>query len=366
MNAFPAFFVAIASALATLASAAEGYHLLQKVQVTPGIGIFDYVTVDGVNRRVYLSHGEEVVVLDADSDAVVGKIPAPQFDPSYGIGIAGRTNPYMGIHMVAIAAEFGRGFTANARAGTSTIFDLKTLARTGEVKLTGKDPNAIIYDAATKRVFTFNNDDNNSTAFDANSGEVVGTIDLGGQPAFAASDDKGHVFVNLMDKSLVLRIDSRNLTAGERWPVACGGPHNETMAIDKKNGRLFVGCRPDARQMKYPPGPRPDRIMIVLDTNDGHVVTTVPIGGNPDQADFDPGAGLAFSANGEGNVTVIKQETPDKYSVLQTVETEPGARTVAVDPKTHKLFLPNNDPNPSGLSAWERGGRNFRVLVLGM
>jgi DNA-binding beta-propeller fold protein YncE len=361
MKALPALFVAMAGALATVASAAEGYHLLQKVQVTPGDGAFDYVAADGVNRRVYLSHGEEVIVLDADSNAVVGKIPAPQFDPSYGIGIAGRTTPYQGIHHVAIASELGRGFTSNGRAGTSTIFDLKTLAGLGEVKLTGKDPNAVVYDAATKRVFAFNEDNNNATAFDANSGEVVGTIELGARPAFAASDDKGHLFVNLIEKGLVQRIDSRNLTAGERWPVsACGGRNNETMAIDKKNGRLFVGCRPDFRRMLYPPGPRPDRVMVILDTNDGHVVATVPIGGNPDQADFDPGAGLVFSANGEGNVTVIKQETPDKYSVLQTVATEPGAARLAVDPKTHKMFVPNNDPTPPGPA------RNFRVLILGM
>lgn len=133
-----------------------------------------------------------------------------------------------------------------------------------------------------------------------------------------------------------------------------------TRSIDKKNGRLFVGCRPDFRRMMFPPGPRPDRIMVVLDTNDGHVVATVPIGGNPDEAAFDPVAALAFSANGEGNITVIKQETPDKYSVLQTVQTEPGAARLAVDPKTHKIFVPNNDPNSSG------PGRNFEVLILGM
>jgi len=355
-------FLVMAGAVATGAAAAEGYRLLQKVQVTPGDGIFDYAAVDEVNRRVYLAHGEEAVVIDADSNAVVGRVPAPQFDPSFGIGIHGRTTPYQGMHHVAVAAELGRGFTANGRAGSSTIFDLKTLARIGEVKLTGEDPNAIIYDAATKRVFVFNEDTNNATVFDANSGMVVGTIPLGGRPAFAASDDKGHVFVNLIEKNLVQRIDSRNLSAGEPWPAGCGGPNNETMAIDKNNGRLFVGCRPDFRRMLYPPGPRPDRIMVVLDTNNGRGIATVPIGGNPDQAAFDPAAGLVFSANGEGNVTVIKQETPDKYSVLETVATEPGAARLAVDPKTHKIFVPNNDPNPAGSGP----GRNFRVLILGM
>jgi DNA-binding beta-propeller fold protein YncE len=360
MKTLLAFFVAMAGALMPAAAAAEGYRLLQKVQVLPGDGIFDYAAADEVNRRVYFAHGEELVVLDADTNAAVGKVPAPQFDPSYGIGINGRTTPYQGIHHVAIATELGRGFTANGRAGSSTIFDLKTLAKIAEVKLTGEDPNAIIYDAATKRVFAFNEDTNNATAFDAMSGKVLGTIALGGRPAFAASDDRGHLFVNLITKNVVQRIDSRNLTAGEQWGAGCAAPQNETTAIDKSNGRLFVGCRPDFRRMIYPPGPRPDRIMVVLDTNDGHVVTTVPIGGNPDQAAFDPGAGLVFSANGEGNVTVIKQETPERYSVLETVATEPGAARLTVDPRTHKIFVPNNDPNPTG------PGRNFRVLVLGM
>ena len=360
MKTLLVFFAAIASAVAAGTAAAEGYRLLRTVQVTPGDGNFDYAAADGANRRVYFSHGDEVVVLDADSNAVVGKIPAPQFDPTYGIGIAGRTTPYQGVHHVAIAPDLGRGFTANGRAGSSTIFDLKTLEKIGEVKLTGKDPNAIIYDAATQRVFTFNEDDDNATAFDAKTGTVLATIALGAHPAFAASDDKGHVFVNLINKNLVQRIDSRNLKAQEQWPAGCMAPHNETMAIDKANGRLFVGCRPDFRRLLNPPGPRPERIMVVLDTNDGHAITTLPIGGNPDQAWFDPGAALVFSANGEGTVTVIKQESPNKYAVRETVTTEAGAARLAVDPKTLKIFSPNNDRTATGQD------QNFRILVFGM
>jgi DNA-binding beta-propeller fold protein YncE len=359
MNILLIVLAAMASAAASGTAAADGYHLLQTVPITPGNGNFDYAAADGANRRVYFSHGDEVVVLDADSNALVGKIPAPQFDPSYGIGLFGRTTPYQGIHHVGIATELGRGFTANGRAGSSTIFDLKTLEKIGEVKLTGNDPNAVVYDAATQRVFTFNEDGENATAFDAKTGRVLATIALGARPAFAASDDKGHVFVNLIEKNLVQRIDARNLTLAEQWPAGCTAPHNETMAIDKSNGRLFVGCRPDFRRMLNPPGPRPERIMVVLDTNDGHKVATVPIGGNPDEAAFDPGAGLAFSANGEGTVTVIKQESPDKYSVLETVATEPGAARLAVDPKTLKIFAPNNDRTSTGKD------QNFRILVLG-
>ena len=354
-------------------AASSGYHLLQTISVIPSDGRWDYATVDTVNRHVYFSHGEETVVLDADSGQVVAKIPAPESGPSIGLSEPGRNTPFMGVHHVAIAEDLGRGFVSNGRAGSSTIFDLKTFKKLGEVSLTGKDPNAIIYDAATKRVFTFNEGTNNSTVIDARSGKVVGTIPLNARPAFAASDDKGHVFVNLIEKGSVLRINSHTMVAGDEWPVAvCGGPYNETMAIDKKNSRLFVGCRPDYRQMTAPAGPRPNRVMAVLDTNSGRVVTTVPIGGNPDQAAFDPETGLAFSANGEGNVTVIKEESPEKFTVLETVTTQPGAARLAVDPKTHKLFVPNADPgaippptsdNPSPPPSLTR---NFRIMIFGM
>ena len=354
-------FVVITGAVATATMAAEGYHLLQKVEVAQGDRVFDYAAMDEVNRRVYFAHGEEAVVLDADSNAVVGKVPAPQFDPSYGSGIHGRTTPYQGIHHVAIAADLGRGFTANGRAGSSTIFDLKTLQKIGEVKLTGADdPNAIVYDAATKRVFAFNEDTNNGSVIDATSGRLMGTIALGGRPAFAASDDNGHVFVNVIEKNTIVPIDARTLAAGEPWSAGCMAPHNETMAIDKKNGRLFVGCRPDFRQIVNPLGPRPDRIMTIHDTVSHRMVTTVPIGANPDEAAFDPVAGLVLSANGEGSVTVIKQETPDKYVVLETVPTEFGAARLTVDPRTHKIFVPNNVQRPAS-QVWD-----FRVLVLGM
>jgi DNA-binding beta-propeller fold protein YncE len=354
--AFICFVVAISAA--TEVAAASGYHLVEKVAISPARQIFDYAAADSVNRRVYLAHGEELVVLDADSNQVVGRVPAPTFNPSYGIGLFGRTTPYQGVHHVAFAPDLGRGFTANGRAGTSTIFDLKTLEKIGEVQLTGKDPNSIVYDAATKRVFAFNVDTHNLTVFDGRSGEVLKTIALSGEPSFAASDDKGHVFVNLIDKNLVQRIDARALVGDTPWPVGCKGPQNETMAIDKVHGRLFVGCRPDYRRLRFAAGPSPDRIMQVMDATNGRIVATVPIGGNPDEAAFDPGLGLAFSANGEGSITVIKQDSPDKYRVLQTVTTELGAARLAVDLKTHKLFVPNNDQDPSG------HGANFRVLVL--
>jgi DNA-binding beta-propeller fold protein YncE len=367
-----AWFTVLASVAVMRTDAAGGYHLLQKVSVVPGDGLSDYVSVDSVNRRVYCSHGDETVVLDADTGSVIGRIPTPPSDPANGRDEPGRTTPFMGVHHVAIASELGRGFTANGRAGTSTIFDLKTLARIGEVKVTGKDPNAIVYDALTQHVFTFNEASNNATVFDARGGTIVATLELGGRPAFATSDDKGHLFVNLIDKQAVLPIDSRNLSTGGPWPVsACDGPYNETMAIDKIHERLFVGCRPDYRRMLAPPGPRPNRVMAVLDATSGRVIATLPIGGNPDQADFDPGTGLAFSANGEGTVTVIKEESPDRFRVLETVQTEPGALRIAVDRKTHKIFVPNADPGivppatPENPNPPPGPPRNFRILILG-
>jgi hypothetical protein len=343
--------------LAVGARAAPAYHLIEKVQVSPERQIFDYAAADSPNRRIYLAHGEEFVVIDADTNAVVGKLPAPQFDPTYGIGLYGRKTAYQGVHHVAFADDLGRGFTANGRSATSTIFDLKTLQKIGEVKLTGDDTNIVIYEASTRRVFAFNVDTHNATVFDAVTGQVLKTIDLGGEPSFAASDDKGHVFVNLEDKNMVQRIDARTLESDARWPVGCKGPQNETMAIDKVHDRLFIGCRPDFRRLRFAAGPAPDRIMQVLDSTDGRLVATVPIGGNPDEAAFDPGLGVAFSSNGEGSVTVIKEVTPDSYQVIQTLATESGAARLAVDLKTHKLFVPNNDEDPSG------HGPNFRVLV---
>ena len=340
MKTFLFFCAAIVGAAAIASAAAGGYHLLDKVSVSGDEG-WDYCTVDAVGRRVYISHSSHVVVMNADSGKVVGQID--------------KTG---GVHGIAIAADLGRGFTSNGQANSSTIFDLKTLQTIGEVKVTGENPDAIIYDPGTKRVFTFNKKTNNATAIDAQDGKVAGSFDLGGNPEFAAADGKGHAFVDLVDKDVVLQIDSRNITPGARWTLGdCKGPG--TMTIDRMNSRLFVGCR--------------NKLMVVVDSNDGRVVASVPIGEGRDAADFDPVTHLAFSSNGEGTVTVIHQESPDKYSVLETVKTEPGARTMAVDTKTHKLFFPLADRGPVPAATAEnprpRGEvvpGSFRVLIYGM
>jgi len=203
------------------------------------------------------------------------------------------------------------------------MFDLKTLKEIARVP-TGKKPDAIIYDSATSRVFAFNGGSNSATVIDAGTGKVVGTVDLGGGPEFAAADGRGYVFNNLEDESSVVKIDARKLKVEQRWKTApCESP--SSMALDKTNRRLFIGCR--------------SKVMAVMNLETGQVITTLPIGEHVDATAFDPETNLIFNSNGEGTITVIEQEGADKYSVLETVKTVPRAKTMALDPKTHQLFL---------------------------
>ena len=282
-----------------------GYHLLKKV-VLGGEGFWDYLTVDSVGRRVYISHGTKVVVVDADMYETVGEIPDTQ-----------------GVHGIAIANDVGRGFTSNGRSNNVTIFDLKTLKVLGQVA-TGSNPDAIIYDPASHRVFTFNGRSADSTAIDAASGAVVGTIPLGGKPEFAAADGRGTVFVNIEDLSRVAVIDSKALSVKAKWPLApCEEPSG--MAMDIEHRRLFIGCH--------------NKIMAVVDADSGKIVATPAIGKGVDANKFDPGTGLAFSSNGDGTLTVVHEDSPSKYTVIENVSTQRGARTMAIDEKTHNVFL---------------------------
>jgi len=301
---FFALLVLGASALAAPAPP-DGYAITKKISI-PGQGSWDYLIVDDSARRLYVSHATQVEVIDVDSESVVGSIPKTP-----------------GVHGIAIAPELGRGFVSNGQSSTVTIFDLKTLKPIAEVP-TGQKPDAIIFDPATSRVFAFNGGSNNATAIDAASGKVAGTVDLKGGPEYAAADGNGFVYDNLEDESLVLKIDSRKLTVEQRWPTApCASP--SSMAIDRDNRRLFIGCR--------------SRVMAVMNADSGQVVTTVPIGDHVDATVFDPQTKLIFNSNGEGTITVIHEDSPDKYSVVQTVKTVPKAKTMALDTKTHRLFL---------------------------
>jgi YVTN family beta-propeller protein len=299
-------FVCVLVLLASLALAAgsSGYHVAKKT-VLGGDGGWDYLTVDAKARRVYISRSTHVMVVDADSAAVVGDIPG--------------TN---GVHGIAIASDMDKGFTSNGRDNNVTIFDTKTLKVLGTAP-TGKNPDAIIYDPASKRVFTLNGGSNDATAIDAKTGAVAGTVALGGRPEFAQADEKGHVFVNIEDKSEIVQFDANKLTVENRWTLAPGdGPSG--LAIDRKHRRLFSVCS--------------NKLMVVVNADTGAVVTTLPIGQGTDAAGFDPETGFAFSSNGEGTLTVVHEDSADKYSVVDTVPTQVRARTMALDTKTHQVF----------------------------
>jgi YVTN family beta-propeller protein len=311
--------LSLSAAMFAAAAAEGGYSVVKKIPI-PGQGSFDYLTVDEAARRLYVSHGTQVEVLDIDALSIVGKIPNTA-----------------GVHGIAISPETGRGFVSDGQASTVTIFDLKTLKPIGEVP-TGQKPDAIIYDPATSRVFAFNGGSNSTTVIDAATGKVAGTVNLDGGPEFAAADANGSVFNNLEDESQVLKINSRELKVEQRWPTApCKSP--SSIAMDRANRRLFIGCR--------------SKVMAVINADNGQVVTTVPIGDHVDATAFDQETKLIFNSNGEGTITVIHQDSPDKYSVVETVKTVPRAKTMALDPKTHRLFL----------STVESG--QFEVLVVG-
>lgn len=290
---------------AILSAGPSGYHVSKTIKLG-GDGGWDYLTVDAKARRVYISRGTHVMVVDADTGALIGDLP--------------NTN---GVHGIAIATDMDKGFTSNGRDNNVTIFDVNTLKVLGTAP-TGKNPDAIIYDPASKRVFSFNGTGKDTTAIDAKTGTVAGTIPLGGKPEFAVADEKGHVFVNIEDTNEIVQFDSNKLTVENRWKIAPGdGPSG--LAMDRKNRRLFSVCS--------------NKMMVVLNANDGKVVATVAIGSGTDAAGFDPETGYAFSSNGgDGTVTVVHEDSPDKFSVVESVPTLRRARTMAVDPKTHQLY----------------------------
>ena len=296
--------VASLAAVGAAAAAGSGYHVVTSYKVG-GDGGWDYLIADASARRVYISRGTHVMVIDADSGKSVGDIADTP-----------------GVHGITLAPELGRGFTSNGREGTVSIFDLKTLATSSKVKV-GDNPDAILYDPATKRVFTFNGKSQDSTAIDAATGKVLGTIKLDGKPEFAASDAKGMIFVNIEDKSELTVIDPNKLEVKAKWPLApCTEPSG--LSIDRKNRRLYVGCD--------------NKMMAIVDSDSGKVLATPPIGDGVDATTFDPETGLAFASCGEGLLTVVKEDSPGKFSA-ENIPTQQGARTLALDQKTHNVFV---------------------------
>jgi DNA-binding beta-propeller fold protein YncE len=302
-----------ASPAAVAQAPAPGYHVIHRIN-TGGEGGWDYVTVDAEGNRLFLSRGTHAMVIDLGRDSVIGDIPNTA-----------------GIHGVALAPELNRGFTSNGRDSSVTIFDYKTLAPIAVVKIPGRNPDAILYDPATKRVFTFNGGTSNATAIDATNGTVVGTVDLGGKPETAVSDG-GKIYANIEDKSEVAVFDPRTLVVQARWPLApCEEPSG--LAIDRVHQRLFAGCG--------------NKTMAIVDMRTGKVVASPAVGAGVDAAGFDPGTQLAFTSNGEGTITVVHEDTPDKYTVVETVPTQRGARTMAVNPKTHRLYTVTAEFGPA-------------------
>ncbi|HEV2246893.1 MAG TPA: YncE family protein [Terriglobia bacterium] len=304
MKLLPTLFYFALTVLAASASPLGNYRILKEIPLG-GRGRGDYLTLDGAARHLYVSHESEIVVVNADSYALIGKIPA------------------QGAHGIALAEKWNHGFSTNGEANTVTMFDLKNLKALRHIPA-GKGPDGIIYDPATHRVFAFNGDGDSATAIDAETGKVAGTVDLGGGPEFAAADGHGYVFNNLEDKSELVRIDARKLKVDARWPLApCQRP--SSMAMDQANRRLFIGCR--------------SHVMSVVNADNGHVITTLPIGDHVDATSFDPETHTIFNSNGDGTVNVFRQDDPDHYTHVATIKTLPFAKTHALDLKSRRLFL---------------------------
>lgn len=286
-------------------AADPGLRVLKTYKVG-GEGWWDYLTIDSSTHRLFISRGTHVMVVDSETGKSVGDIPDTQ-----------------GVHGIALAPEFNKGFTSNGREGTVTIFDLKTLAVITKVKDVGQNPDAILYDPATKRVFTFNGRSHDATAIDAASGGIVGKIPLDGKPEFGVSTGSGEVFVNIEDKSEITLFDPQTLKVKSVWPLApCESPSG--LAMDVASRRLFAGCE--------------NKMMAVVNADTGKIVTTLPIGEGVDANRFDPDTKLAFASCGDGSLTVIHEDSPDKFSVVQSVATERGARTMELDAKTHTVY----------------------------
>jgi DNA-binding beta-propeller fold protein YncE len=330
--------VILAPLLISSLLAGSNYHVVKTYKLG-GEGGWDYLTIDPSSRHLYISRATHVIVVDADSGQAVGDIPDTP-----------------GVHGIALAAELGRGFISNGREGTVTVFDLKTLKALGKVKA-GENPDAILYDHATKRVFAFNGRSHDATAIDAAKDTVLGTIKLDGKPEFAVSDEKGGVWVNIEDKSELAAIDPQNLQVKSVWPLKpCEEPSG--LAIDRKNRRLFSGCD--------------NKMMAIVDADSGKLVSTVPIGEGVDANAFDPETELAFASCGEGMLSVVHEDSPDKFTVMENVPTQRGARTMALDPKTHQIFsvTANFGPAPAATAENPRPrpsilADSFVVLVVG-
>jgi YVTN family beta-propeller protein len=334
------------------AQADSGYRLIKTIPI-PGDWTWDYIGMDSTHRHVLVSHGPQLEILNADTYQIDGKIVAPDADFSKPETLAA-----MDVRGGAAAEDIGRGFVPNSRDGSFSIFDLNTLKVVATVKV-GPNPDGYLYDPATKRGFTFSNASKGAIAVDLREAKLAGTVALGSKPEAGAADGRGHIFVNLQEKDQVAEIDSRKLVLEATWSTGpCKQP--SSMAMDPSTNRLFIGCRGDSP------------MLLVMDSTNGKVITNLPIGNGSDAVVFDAEKRLVFSSNGvDGNISVIHEDSPDKYTVVDTVKTQPNARTVALDTKSHKLFLITADRTTAPAVAGQPAPRpqqvpgTFRVLVVG-
>ncbi|HSE12801.1 MAG TPA: YncE family protein [Rudaea sp.] len=320
---------------------AEGKYSVTAHWKIGGTGGWDLLAVDEGSRRLFLSRSDRVVVLDADNGKVVGEVAHTD-----------------GVHGIAVAPDLGRGYTSNGRADSVTVFDLKTFKPIGEIKIDGQNPDVIVYDRNRHRLYTFNGRSANASVIDARTLAQVGTIALGGKPEFAVSDGRGRMYVNIEDKAELSVIDEKALKVVATWRLeSCEEPTG--LALDAEHHRLFSVCQ--------------NGQMIVTDSSDGHRVASVPIGHGPDGAAFDASRGLVFSSNGaDGTLTIVHEDDPQHFRVVDNLVTQKSARTLALDAKTHRLFLPAAEfgatPPPTPERPHPRPAMlpdTFTVLVVG-
>ncbi len=315
MKGFSLYAVAFAALCLIVrpASAQPGYHLVREIRIGGENG-WDYLTFDPSGRRLFVSHGDRVVVVDAVGDSIVGEIPRTE-----------------GVHGVALDPENGLGYVSCGRSGTVVVFDQKTLRKTAEIPV-GKNPDAILFDPYSHDVFVFNGGSSDATVIDPAENKVKKTVPLGGKPEFGVTDSKGHVYVNIEDRSEVVSINARTFKADSRWSIA-PGEDPTGLAIDTDNLLLFSVCRNER--------------MVVSDIAKREVVATLPIGSGVDGCVYDPQLHYAIASNGTGTLTVVDEVSPQKFEVIETDATRRGARTIALDPETHTLYLPTAEFEPA-------------------
>src|SRR5437867_1339292 len=336
-HALAVLLIAGGVAFGTLRAQEGPYRFVTAIPIG-GEGGWDYLTVDAQAHRLYVSHATKIVVLDTESNKVVGEIADTP-----------------GVHGIALAPELGRGFSSNGRENKVSIVDLKTL-KTIQKVATGENPDAILYEPARKEVYAFNGRGKSATVIDAQSGKVVATVPLEGKPESGQADSKaGKVYVNMEDLNAIKIIDTATHKVTDTWPIAPGEAATG-MAFDAANHRLFVGCD--------------HKLMLMVDSTSGKMIYSVPVGAGVDSTWFDSTSKLAFTSDGEsGTVTVAREESPTLLKVVQTLKTRPGARTMALDPTTHTIYLAATDyePQPAGSKTRPKPVvGTFRVLVYTM